>query len=217
MAVHADGTEDRSLILELGETVFNLMVLNVLWALCSIPVVTIGASTTALNYTCIKLRKDEGDSVVRMFFRSFAANIRQALILGTGMLAVLIILSAGLIQMIGNILAGKNAYVFAAVALVLLLFLWLLLFAYIFMVLARFDNTLLRTVTNSVYLIIRNPLKSLKILWIEIMLVLVVPYALWTYFPYGFPLVIFFGMPFTAYILSREFNEIFDEYIPEDR
>lgn len=45
------------------ELLFNLMILNVLWIICSIPVVTIGASSSALNYTCIKLRRNEGDSI----------------------------------------------------------------------------------------------------------------------------------------------------------
>ena len=206
---------EKSMIIELGETIFHLMSLNILWILCSLPIVTIGASTTALNYTCIKLRRDEGDSFIKMFFRSFAQNIRQALILWTGMLAVLIILFAFLIQMIGNINAGSRISVFGAVFAVFLMILLLLLFTFTFFVLARFENTLGRTLTNAVYLAIHHFPITVKILGTELFLLIILPFFLWTYFPYGFPMFIFFGIPLTAWLLAKQFNFIFEEFIPE--
>ncbi len=213
MARYTGEQEEPSIILTVGETIFNLMVLNVLWVLCSIPVVTAGASATALNYTCIKLRRDEGSSIIRMFFHSFAQNIRQALILNTGMLAVLIIFSACLIQVLGRMMAGSVPDGFLAVLLVTLLFLWVLLYTYIFMVLARFDNSIGRTLTNAVYLILHDKGKALKVFATELFLLFTLPYCFWTYLPYAFPLVIFFGMPFTAYTLAKIFNELFEEYV----
>ena len=55
--------------------------LNFLWFICSIPVITIGASTTALYYVSFKIVKDEDRSLTRMFFRAFRENFRQATIL----------------------------------------------------------------------------------------------------------------------------------------
>lgn len=208
-------TEDyESPIIAAGEVVFNIMMLNVLWFICSLPIVTIGASTAALDYTCIKMRNDEGSSIVRLYFTSFAANIRQGAILGTGMLAVLIILSAFLIQSVGNANAGHSIYVAVSVIVMLLLLVWLLLFVYIFMVLSRFDNTLLRTVTNAVYLILKEPFRAAKVLFSTVVMLIVLPLFLFVYFPYGFPMVIFFGVPTTAYILAKEFNELFAQFIP---
>ena len=37
-----------------------LWLLNILWVLTSLPVITLGASTTALVYACLKLKGDEG-------------------------------------------------------------------------------------------------------------------------------------------------------------
>ena len=64
--------------------------LNLLWFVCSIPIVTIGASTTALYYACLKVVRDEGSYVGRLFFRSFRENFRQAtqiwlILLGAGL------------------------------------------------------------------------------------------------------------------------------------
>ena len=213
MGMFTADQDEPSMIITVGETIFNLMVLNVLWIICSIPVVTAGASTTALNYTCIKLRKDEGDSVLRMFFHSFTANIRQALILHTGMLAVLIIFSACLFQVVGRMLSGSTLDGILAVILVVLLFVWILLYTYIFMVLARFDNTTGRTLTNAVYMILHDKLPALRVFGTELFLMITLPYVLWTYVPYLFPLVIFFGIPFNSWVLAKQFNEIFDQYI----
>lgn len=62
--------------------------LNLLWFICSLPIVTIGASTTALYYVSFKLARDEGSSVTAMFFRSFKQNFKQATVIWLILLAV---------------------------------------------------------------------------------------------------------------------------------
>ena len=64
--------------------------LNLLWFICSIPIITIGASTTALYYASLKLVRDEESHVGAQFFRSFRENFRQATVIW------LILLGAGL-------------------------------------------------------------------------------------------------------------------------
>lgn len=208
---------ESSLIISLGETLFNLMALNVLWVLCTLPLVTIGASTTALNYTCIKLRNDEGESLVKMFFHSLKENFRQALFLGTGMLALLIIIMAGMIQAVGNVNAGIKGGKLLLVASFVGLFIWFMVFAFIFMVQARFDNPIKGTLKSAFYLILTHFDYAIKIASIEIMLLFFIPLFLWMYFPYGFPMVMFIGVPLTAYILAKNFNRIFKPYIPEEK
>ena len=65
----------------------DVMILNVLWVLCSIPVVTMGASTTAVYYVTLKLVRDEEGPTIRSFFKSFKENFRQATIIWLIMLA----------------------------------------------------------------------------------------------------------------------------------
>ncbi len=64
--------------------------LNLIWFICCIPIFTIGASTTALYYTTLKVARGEDCSLVRTFFRSFRENFRQSTVLW------LILLAAGL-------------------------------------------------------------------------------------------------------------------------
>ena len=64
--------------------------LNILWFICSLPVFTIGASTTALYYASLKVIRDEESHAWTLFFRSFKENFKQATQLW------LILLAAGL-------------------------------------------------------------------------------------------------------------------------
>ena len=62
--------------------------LNLLWFVCSIPIFTIGAATTALYYASLKIVRDEDSHVGAMFFRSFRQNFKQATVLWLIMLGV---------------------------------------------------------------------------------------------------------------------------------
>ncbi len=62
--------------------------LNLLWFVCSIPIFTIGASTTALYYACLKIVRDEENNVAAQFFHSFKENFKQATVLWLILLGV---------------------------------------------------------------------------------------------------------------------------------
>ena len=70
--------------------------LNVLWFLCCLPIVTAGASTTALFYVTLKLAKDEEGAITRSFFRAFRRNFRKATLIW------LILLAGGAVLEIGR-------------------------------------------------------------------------------------------------------------------
>ena len=68
--------------------------LNLLWFVCSLPVFTIGASTTALYYASLKVVRDEESHVAALFFRSFKENFRQATVLWLILLGIGLFLGA---------------------------------------------------------------------------------------------------------------------------
>ena len=74
--------------------------LNVLWFICCLPIVTIGASTTALYYTSFKIAKNEGSYITTMFFRSFKQNFKQATVIW-------------MIMLVTGILLGVDGYLIA--------------------------------------------------------------------------------------------------------
>ena len=63
---------------------FDMVLLSVLWLVFSLPVVTIGASTTALYYVALKLANNEGGYTVRSFWQAFKQNLIPGIPLGMG-------------------------------------------------------------------------------------------------------------------------------------
>lgn len=62
--------------------------LNLLWILCSLPIFTMGAATTALYYGTLKIVRGEDSHLTKLFFRSFRQNFKQATLLWLILLAV---------------------------------------------------------------------------------------------------------------------------------
>ena len=59
-------------------TLYDLIILNLLTALGCLPVVTIGASLTAMHFVLIAMVRDEEPDIARSFLRSFRENFRQS-------------------------------------------------------------------------------------------------------------------------------------------
>lgn len=59
------------------ERVWSLIVLNVLWLVCSLPVATLGASCAALYQVLGKVIDGEDGHVARRFFRAWGENWKK--------------------------------------------------------------------------------------------------------------------------------------------
>ena len=128
--------------------------LNILWFICSIPIVTIGASTTALFYVTLKISKDEEGSITKAFFHSFKENLRQ------GTAIWLILLAFGIILGIDgyvlyhmrfeNVFWTLCTAVFCVAAAA-----YAIILMYIFPLLARFDNTIGAMFKNALFIGVR--------------------------------------------------------------
>lgn len=75
--------------------VADMFFLTILWFICSIPVVTIGASTTALYYVALKMAKNHEGYLWKAFFKSFKENFRCSTLIW------IILLIAGIIPELG--------------------------------------------------------------------------------------------------------------------
>ncbi len=59
----------------------DLILLNLLWLFCSAPIITLGASTSAMYAVLIRQNRGETVPVVRTFFKYFAKNFPSASII----------------------------------------------------------------------------------------------------------------------------------------
>ncbi len=128
--------------------------LNLIWFICCIPVVTIGASTTALYYTSLKIVRDEDRSVARTFFRSFRENFRQATVLWLILLAIGLVLAAD-----GYIVYHLRASSTGAIAVAWTLVLALLIAAaVVYMIVLLYVFPLVASVSNTNWAMLKNSL-----------------------------------------------------------
>lgn len=138
--------------------IFDLFILNVLWLLFCIPIVTIGPATTAMYYSTIQMVLKEETTPSKDFFRSFRLNLKQGFLIGIPITFFFFFLSLDIYLCYKT---GKGIYTFFMV-----LFFVLLLFAafttlYIFPLLAKFEKNLLEFFTLSFSLSIRHLPKTL--------------------------------------------------------
>ena len=75
----------------------DLFILNILWIFCSIPIITIGATTTALYSVNLKFIDNEEGNLIKTFFKSFKENFKRSTIIWLSILAVSIILGVNLV------------------------------------------------------------------------------------------------------------------------
>ena len=60
----------------------NLILLNFLWIICSLPIITMGAATTAMNSVIFQYLDSGNDAVIKPFFKAFVSNFRQSTLIG---------------------------------------------------------------------------------------------------------------------------------------
>ena len=122
--------------------------LNILWLICSLPIFTIGASTTALFYCTLKMAEDRDDGLTRMFFRAFRSNFKPA----TKLWLILLALSCflGVDGFVLSRLWNTSAFWTILTALVIgAAVLYAIVLLYAFPLLARFENTTLGILRTS--------------------------------------------------------------------
>lgn len=188
--------------------VADIVTLHFLWLLCSLPVFTIGASTTALYYSAMKrIRTDEG-YVSKNFFKAFKANFRQSTIIWLIMAAIGIILYVDLrIGMAAPGLLGRIMLISCSVLLIP----FFLILLYIFPVQAKFDNPIRDNFKNAILMSLHNIHYSLLMAAIIAIFVFLGLF----YQPFiGVMLVC--GAGLLGYLLSNIFVQIFRKYLPDE-
>ncbi len=127
--------------------------LNLLWLLCSLPIVTIGAATTALYYTSLKIIRDEEGHVGAAFFRSFKENFKQGTVLWLIMLAAGLFLGADgyILYHLRKISEGPAAVLWTLVLAVVIAaaIVYVIVLLYLFPLLASVSNTNAAMLKNS--------------------------------------------------------------------
>ena len=117
---------------------FDLILLNILWVLFSLPLVTVGASTAALYSVMMKIVANEEGYIIRGFLDAFRRNLKQSTVVW------LMLLAAGAVLAADVMILGSFTGMPAKAGLVLLgavAFIYLTELIFVFPLIARFENT----------------------------------------------------------------------------
>lgn len=142
----------------------DFMIINIMFILFSLPIVTIVPSAAAMYYTLTKLHNQEIDSIFFCFFRSFKQNLKQGIFTGIILIIVGGILLFDLLNM-PNLLTQQSSFMSNIsgifVGLFSLLFFFILL--YLAPILSRYN-------VSTKYLFLNALLFSIKNLFTTILL-----------------------------------------------
>ena len=191
----------------------DLFLLNIIYLVSCIPVVTIGAATTALYYTTFKMAENRESYVWRDYRQSFRKNWKQATEIWMILLAMILVLGADLL-LIGGMSQALGAVV-ALVVIVLSIFL-IMMGIYVFPVLARFDNTIKNIMKNALIMSIRHLPSTAVIVILHGVPLLLLLFSM-EVFVRGVLAVLLFTVSILAYIQSKLFVKIFKNYYPRER
>lgn len=142
--------------------IVDMVLLSVLWVLCSIPVITIGASSAALYHAVTKAIREDKGYARQAFFQSFRENWKQCLGLGT----VLLLFSAafvGVILFCASYSLGMFGRFYSVFSLICLLVV-VLIQIHAYSLIGRFTLTSKQLFSVLVRLMGRNILKNLMLL-----------------------------------------------------
>ena len=145
--------------------VFDVAVTYLLYILCCLPVVTIGAATTALHTTMLSIADDTCGGVLRKFFGSFKDDFKVSTLLWLIFALVGAVVVADVIICFGFEMEAVNSMLYAMRGITIFcVALYTLMFVYTFAGVAKFEVTWKQALRNALLFLTKFPFSSLGIL-----------------------------------------------------
>ena len=179
----------------------DLLILNIITMLMCLPIITAGASLTAMHYVLLKMVRGEEGYIVKSFFRSFKREFRQATVLWILYMALAALMASNLIM----ILQGGGVYpLWLPSSILVVAVLELMFMIYTFAMLSRFDNSIYQTLINAVTLTFSELPRSL-----EMAVITLVPLIAFFRASILLPLLVLFGLSVPGYACAIVYDPIF--------
>lgn len=135
----------------------DLVKLNILWLVFSIPVVTLGISTIAAYTVALKMAEGEEGYIGRDFLKAFKENRKQGI-----PMSFITVLCLWVVYLDFQIYraAEENAFVFLIIGIITA-YVFVFSFLYVYPLLARYENTIVNSLKNSFRISMKYFLRSL--------------------------------------------------------
>lgn len=188
----------------------DLMILNVIVLVCMLPLITIGASLTAMHSVLLSMVQNRESHIVRSYWKAFRENFKQSTILWLVMAVLGIALrvdmricrdASGLLSVVLQIVLG-------AVAIF-----WYMAFLYLFPLRAKFENRKRETLKNALLMSIAAFPRTLCMLAAS-----AIPFLLLWYIDMRcLPLLLLLGASGPGYLNALLYSPYFDQLDPEKK
>lgn len=188
----------------------DLIFLNLLYLLTCLPIITIGAATTALYSVCFRLGTDREAGLLHTYLHAFRQNFKQSTLVWIPAL----LLFADFIFVIWLSLSHSGLSIYLSL-LGIIMFIWIVtFFEYIFPLISQFDNKLRLVLRNALILSLGYLPRSLCIALLNLL-----PFIILLLHPFGFFcagaiwITLYFAV--TAYLNTRILKKVFSPFIPD--
>ena len=186
----------------------DLMILNVLFILCSAPVVTLGASLTALHRVTQNMLFEQEEPLLKAFFRAFRQNFKQSTLAWLVELVVIVSLVCDVLLVMAYFNGGlaKAMYILVAVLAILVAG----VYAYLMPLIARYENGMRQQVNNAVVLAIIKLPKTLLLVFLNLLPVILVLISV-PVFVQTLMFWVVIGFAFVSFIESSILKPVFQQ------
>ena len=193
-------------LMNLLSKISNLLILNLITVIMCIPIITAGASFTAMHYVCLKIVRGHETSIIKQFFHSFKDNFKQSTIIWLMFVGILIFLGYDFMIMYENP-SKMSTFVFGG----LLAFMLIVLFGgcMVFPIQAKFYNKITVTLKTAFVFSFKHFFRTLLFLILKLL-----PLALFFIGNLGlvfFPVILCFCFTVPGFVAAKMYDKYFQE------
>lgn len=190
----------------------DLVILNIVYLLTCLPLITIGAAGAAMYTVCFRFDTDREGGILRTYFRAFRDNFKQGTILWliTALFGAATCVNIALFYSMGGTL-GFLCMLLTCMLLVLLI----MLSSYISPLLSRFSNDSRTTLKNALMLSIAYLPRSLIMGAVNIFPLALLLLNLYTFLQTSF-IWVFLYFSAVAYLNTFLLKKVFAPYLSDE-
>lgn len=187
--------------------VTDLLLLNLIALIMCLPIITIGASLTALHNVCGRMARDDGYYVFRTYFESFKKNFLQATAEWLMLLALYAFIAFDILIITSNDTGLPRMLLYLLIAFAIVIFVFS---QFLFPLQSRFINPVKKTIHNTIFITLANFPKAIlmTMCWS-------IPLACLAKSLSTIPILVFFGLSVPVYVQALLYAPIFAKFEPE--
>ena len=188
----------------------DLMIVNVLTLVCCLPIITIGASLTAMHSVVLKIYRNEECYVAKQFFKAFKENFKQSTAIWLIYPAVFVLF---LLDMRIITQSGLEIPKFLEYGLYVVTIMGALSLVWVFILQSRYENKVTTTIKNAFLIGTARAFRSVLMVLVACIPILIVL----VYVPIGMPILMLFGFTLPGLLQAKLYSKVFDRLEGVDR